>query len=113
MAIFLAGFLVGGYLVANVLAMLSWDAGRFNWVLLVIGGFVCAVLVSVLFDWALIGLSSLAGSMVIVRSFDLAPAIILALTIGLFILGIVIQAAIKHSEKPKPKEEKREPTAQS
>jgi len=112
-AIFLAGFLVGGYLVANALAMLSWHPGRFEWVLLGVGGVVCAILAAALFDWALIGLSSLAGAMVIVQSFHLSPASAAALTAGLFLLGLALQAVIKHHEKPKPKIDKENGVAKS
>jgi len=112
-AIFLGGFLAGGYLVANLTAMMNWHAGRYNWVLLLIGGMVCAVLAMIMFDWALIALSSLAGAMVIVRAFTLPPMIALALTVGLFLLGAAIQVAIKHRERPEPKDKKEAQTGRA
>jgi hypothetical protein len=104
-AVFLGGFLAGAYLAGTLLAGSNWQVGEYHWVLMVIGGAVCAVLALVLFDWALIFISSLAGALVIAQSLHLTASVTTLVTIGLFILGVVIQAAIKQRETAPSQEE--------
>lgn len=67
-AVGLAGFLAGAYLVVTLLDTLSVESNVLSWVLLFVGGIIGALIAAVLFDWALIILSSLTGASLIVQS---------------------------------------------
>lgn len=98
-AILLAGFLAGGYFLLTVLGIFGVTMGRYNWLPFVIGGLMGALLVAALFQWALIILSSLAGASLVVQSIQLEPSIELIALIGLFIVGMVIQATSMRGER--------------
>jgi hypothetical protein len=91
LAIGLAGFVAGGYALMNLAAAL----GRQDWAWLgfIVGGVVGALLVMVLFDWALIFLSALTGALLVVDNIKLDPAISLLVFAVLLIAGILAQAA--------------------
>lgn len=98
-AIGIAGFLAGGYVLTALAVMLELDTGILFWVIYVIGGIIGLVLVIYLFDWAIITLSSLAGASLLVQAFlPQGGAGGLIFTI-LFIIGIVVQGSILRSEK--------------
>jgi hypothetical protein len=61
-AIAVAGFLAGGYILTVLAGMLGLNQDAFSWIVYLIGGVIGALLVIVLFDWAIITLSSLAGA---------------------------------------------------
>jgi hypothetical protein len=86
----IAGFLAGGYLVYTLLLSLAYEP--WAWLGFLAGGIIGAVLVLVLFHWALILLSSLVGATVIVENLTLDPTISTVAFIGLCALGIFIQA---------------------
>jgi hypothetical protein len=98
-AILLAGFFAGGYFVLTLLGIFGVTMGRFNWVPFIIGGIMGALLVAALFQWALIILSSLAGASLIVQSIRLEPTMELIVLIGLFIVGLVVQATSMRGER--------------
>jgi len=98
-AIWLAGFLAGGYVLAILARMLEIDAGKYNWLIYIIGGIVGVILVGLLFGWAIITLSSFAGASLVTDSVfaDFAfPQLILMI---LFIAGIAIQGYLLRREK--------------
>jgi hypothetical protein len=90
-AIALAGFIGGGYILINLLNMLGWEAGRLGWVAFIVGGIIGVVLITVLFDWALIIISSLTGSGLIVDAIQLGSRIEVVVFVVLLLLGIAIQ----------------------
>jgi len=88
----IAGFLIGGYILTVLAAMLGIDVtGVTTWIVYVIGGLIGLLLVSFLFDWAIITLSSLAGASLIVQALFPQGAVGGILFIILFILGVLIQ----------------------
>lgn len=97
-AIGLAGFIAGGYLVYLLLPALSINLGSLLWVAVIIGGVIGAVLASTMFDWALILLSSGIGASVIANHFTLPQPFPLVLLAVLFIMGVIIQMNIKAKE---------------
>jgi hypothetical protein len=103
LAIGVAGFISGGYLAASVLNALAEDTSMSvgNWLIVFAGGIVGAILVGVLFDWALIVLSSLTGAGLIVQSFDLRPLLALLLFAVLLAAGIVFQIRWMGRERKK------------
>jgi hypothetical protein len=100
-AIGLAGFIGGGYILINLLNMLGWETGRFGWVVFIIGGIIGVVLIAVLFDWALIILSSLTGSGLIVETIELGSRIEVLVFVVLLILGIAVQGGLMRRRRPR------------
>ncbi len=92
-AIAVAGFVAGGKLaVALAGAFAISTGGGAYWLVFLIGGMIGAVLLLVLFDWALIFLSAVVGAYLILNPFPLAPtgrALILA---ALVLIGVIAQA---------------------
>ena len=99
LAIGAAGFLAGGFVLTTFSSMLGMDSGALFWIIYIIGGIIGIVLVMLLFDWALITLSSLAGAALVVQSlFPERLAVGLVFFI-LFIAGVVIQASVLRSDE--------------
>ena len=73
-AIGVAGFLGGGYILLNIAGMLGWDKGVLPWIIFAVGGIIGVILVTLLFNWALITISALAGASLIVSAFGLTAA---------------------------------------
>lgn len=91
LALAVAGFLTGGY----VLMSLSLAVGNqsFTWPAFLIGGVIGAVFILILFDWALILLSSLAGAVLIAQSIPVEAAISLVIFLVALVAGIAIQVS--------------------
>jgi hypothetical protein len=100
LAIGFAGFLSGAYLVFTLLRALGQPRGILLWLLAFVGGLLGAILVGVLFDWALIVLSSLTGSAVVVEATGLALLPGLLLFAVLLAIGITAQFAMMRPERP-------------
>lgn len=98
-AIAIAGFLAGGYILTALAGMLGLDAGAFVWIVFVLGGIIGVILVSLLFDWALITLSSLAGASLVIESLFPQNATGGLIFIILFIIGVVIQGSVLRYER--------------
>jgi MFS family permease len=97
----IAGFLAAGYCLYSIALEYKYD--DYAWVAFLIGGIVGALLVMVLFNWALILLSSLMGAVVIAQNVALDQSASTILCIVLLIFGIMVQAG-----QMKGKEEKQE-----
>lgn len=99
----IAGFLIGAYVLSVLAAMLGIDlTGGTIWIVYIIGGILGLILVSFLFDWALITLSSLAGASLITQA--ISPSGAQGATGGiiffvLFIVGVLIQGSILRRER--------------
>lgn len=98
LAVALAGFLAGAYIAVSLASMLGVTGTIAIWVILIIGGILGAALIAGIFEWALIGLSSLAGAGLVVEGLHLASGTALLVGGLLFIVGVIIQAAIKRQE---------------
>jgi hypothetical protein len=98
-AIWIAGFLAGGYGLSILTGMLDVDAGRYNWLVYFIGGIIGIVLVGLLFDWAIITMSSFAGASLVTRSLLSEIEFAQWILFVLFIAGILIQGYILRREK--------------
>jgi hypothetical protein len=98
----LAGFVAGGYLAVTLIEIVGLGVGNLTWLPFVAGGIVGAAIVLMLFDWALIGLSSLMGAVAIAAA--LAPRGVPAiLAIGvLFVVGVIVQAGLWPSLQRRP-----------
>ena len=98
-AIGIAGFLAGGYILTVLAGMIGLNQGAFSWIVYIIGGIIGVLLVIYLFDWAIITLSSLAGASLITQAFLLPSGIGGVIFIVLVIVGVVIQASMMQREK--------------
>jgi Domain of unknown function (DUF4203) len=91
-AVALAGGLAGGVLAMQI-AVALWAASEpTRWIFFIVGAVLAAILVSAVFDWALIGLSALSGARLVSESIPLDPAGQLIVMAVLFIAGVVVQA---------------------
>jgi len=100
LAVSAAGFLSVGYLAARLAASFGFETGFIYWLAFIVGGVVGVFLVNQLFDWALVILSTIAGTYLIVRALMdsrwLAASggnwLTLVLVIALLALGVMIQS---------------------
>jgi hypothetical protein len=96
----IAGFLTGGYVLTILATMLGIEVtGAMTWVIYGVGGVTGLILVTFLFDWAIITLSSLAGASLIIQSLFSQGASGGPLFLILFIVGVVIQGSILRRER--------------
>ena len=98
-AIGIAGFLAGGYILTVLAGMMGLNQGAFSWIVYIIGGIIGVLLVIFLFDWAIITLSSLAGASLITQALLLPSGIGGVIFIALVIVGVVIQGSMMQREK--------------
>jgi len=94
LAIGLAGFLAGAFLATGLVSMLNLAAAPWAWVAFIVGGILGALLLGAAFEWALVGLSSLAGAMLVANALELSSTMHLLVLVGLFVLGVIIQSAL-------------------
>jgi hypothetical protein len=102
-AIGIAGFFAGASILLGLVELFNINVGGFSWLVYVVGGVIGIILVSLLFNWALITLSSLGGAALIVREgVDaglLQAGLVSVVFIVLVILGLVIQGTALRREK--------------
>ena len=91
LAIGLSGFLGGGYVGLSLAQMLGSPSNAILGIAFVVGGVLGAILIYWLFDWALISISSLAGSSMVVTGLHLRPAVAGTAFLVLLIAGVLIQ----------------------
>ncbi len=94
-AIAVLGFLAGGKLAGAIAAAFFVHYAQHSTIIFVVGGVIGAILLLVLFDWALIVVSSLIGAHLIVYQSTIAlpQSGSIILFIGLAVVGILVQAA--------------------
>jgi hypothetical protein len=91
-AIGIAGFIAGGRLALAVAAAFVGNAPQYYWLTFILGGVVGAVLLLILFDWALIFLSSIVGAYLIQSLITLPPTGTAILFMVLVVVGVLVQA---------------------
>ena len=92
-AIAVLGFLAGGKLAGAIAAAFFVHYAHYSTFIFVIGGLIGAVLLLVLFDWALIVVSAFVGAHLIQSTIVLPSSGSTIVFIGLAIIGILVQAA--------------------
>jgi hypothetical protein len=99
------GFIAGGGIVLGFLDALSLNLGWvFEWILALAGGAIGAVLFARFFDWGLILLASLVGSLLVVRGLTLWFLPSLAGPLGtLLILGLTALGIFYHYRRLAPR----------
>jgi hypothetical protein len=98
-AVAAGGFIAGGFAAIELVRSTQLSLQMDSWVIFILGGVIGAVLMLLIFDWALIVLSSLLGASIIVRSFVLRSYWELILFLVLSVIGILVQASWFQSEK--------------
>ena len=98
-AIAVLGFLAGGKLAGAIAAAFFVHYAQHSTIIFVIGGIIGAVLLLVVFDWALIVLSSLIGAHLIQSAIVLPSSGSTIVFIGLAVIGVLVQAtALRRSQ---------------
>ena len=91
-AIVVAGFAAGGYIVLILLDQFAGLPSQMVWLPYIIGGVIGAVVLFLVFDWALIFLSTLTGATLIVQMVTFKPWFEISLFLALVIAGVIFQA---------------------
>jgi len=91
-AIAIVGFLSGGKLALAIAAAFMGNAAQFYWVTFIIGAIIGAIFLLMLFDWALIFLSSMIGAYLMQSVVKLPPSGTTILFVVLVIVGVLVQA---------------------
>ncbi len=90
----IAGGYAGGVLAMELAIAFGAVAESVQWVAFAVGAVIAAILISVVFDWALILISSLLGGMVIAQSLGLAPPLLTVVVLVLAVVGVLAQFAL-------------------
>jgi len=77
----------------SITALFGLDKGAVTWIAFIIGGIIGLALISFLFDWALIIISSLAGASMVVSGFNFGTATGGLIFLILLIAGVLIQGS--------------------
>lgn len=99
LAVGLAGFFAGAYILITMVKISGWGTAGTNW-LFFIGGVLGTLLILVLFRWALIILSSLAGAGLIIETIHADRGVTILLFAALFVTGVVIQSWVRGTKQP-------------
>src|SRR5437867_3271352 len=89
-AIAIAGFFAGGKFAIAIAAAFFAQHAQYFWLTFIIGGIIGAVLLLVLFDWALIVLSAVVGAYLIQSAIALPTAGMAVLFVALAIVGVFV-----------------------
>ena len=91
LAIAIAGFLAGGKLALAIAVAFFVQLAPYLGITFIVGGVIGALLLLVLFDWALIVLSSVVGAYLIQSAVTLPSSGSVALFVVLAAIGVVVQ----------------------
>lgn len=94
-AIAVAGFLAGGHIATTLFATFVASHAQPSTITFIIGGIIGALLLLLLFDWALIFFTAVAGAELIASNLHVPPKGAAIIFFGLTIFGIFVQAAMR------------------
>ena len=89
----------GAIAIQNVNGSLKLHLLGAEWVPFIIGGIVGVILIAIMFDWALIVLTSITGSVLIVQKLHLTKPYSFVLLSVLTFLGVIIQSKGKKKKQ--------------
>ena len=101
-AIGVAGFLGGAYILNAAAGILHLGYGQATWMIYLVGGILGFILMTQVFDFALVMISSLLGTAFVVGSLNLTGGVMVTAMIVLFGLGVVVQMG---QESPRRQDE--------
>lgn len=94
LAVGLAGFLAGIYLITAFSSLLKLEINSYLWLFAIVGGVIAAVLALMLLDWALIILSSLVGAILVCQALQLQQGMAVLVFVVLAAVGMLIQSKV-------------------
>ena len=98
-AVGLAGFVGGSYLAVQVLDILPMiNVGELQWLLLLIPAVLGTIVCIMVFDLAIIFLSSLTGAVILVQLFEMNPALQNVLFLVVAVIGASVQYTVYSRE---------------
>jgi hypothetical protein len=100
LAILIAGFLAGGYLMTTLVVSLGASVSADPSISYIIGGIIGLLLVAIFFGWAIIILSALMGTEIIMPVLHINESIHWVIFIVLVVVGIAVQASIWNRRYP-------------
>jgi hypothetical protein len=92
-AIAVVGFLAGGKLAGAIAGAFFVHHAEYSTIVFVVGGILGAILILVVFNWALIVVSSLIGAHLIQSAIVLPPSGSTIVFLGLAVIGMLVQAS--------------------
>lgn len=93
LAIAAVGFLAGGRFAVGLIATFVTQYAPHHWLIFILGGLLGTVLLLLLFDWALIFVSSLIGAHLITSAISLPATGEILLFSALVLFGVLVQVA--------------------
>jgi hypothetical protein len=96
----LGGFVAGGWLAIEVWRLAGQDTGGLAWVFFFLGGIAGAILAALLFELALMAVSSLLGAVLIVDAARVGQPAALILVALIAAAGTLIQATFRRRRRP-------------
>lgn len=99
-AIVIAGFAAGGYIGLILFDQFVGLPTQTVWLPYIIGGIIGAIFLFLVFDWALIFLSTMTGATLIVQTAAFKPWVEIALFFALVVVGMFFQAKAMTDERP-------------
>lgn len=102
-AIGLAGFTGGGYVGLSVARILGLNSNLAGTVAFLAGGILGVILILVLFDWALVTISSLAGAGAVVAGLRIQGTTAATVFLVLLLAGVIIQGLALRRQPAKPR----------
>lgn len=91
-AVAVAGWFAGGYLAVRFAVAWGWQGESTLWISFIVGAVIAAIVVSLLFDWALIVLSALTGAILVSDALAWGQSVELIVAAILFVLGALTQS---------------------
>jgi divalent metal cation (Fe/Co/Zn/Cd) transporter len=88
----LAGFVAGGYIISSLIRLFQFNIPVNPQVIFLLCGLIGAALVTSLFDWAVIALSSISGAALVADNLRLSLQNATVLILVLVVFGIAVQA---------------------
>ena len=88
----LAGFVAGGYILSSLIRIFEFNIQVSSQVLFIMGGLIGAALVTSLFDWAVIVLSSISGAALVTENLKIGQQNANVLFLVMVVFGIAVQA---------------------
>ncbi len=89
--VILAGFLAGGYFINSMPGVLGWDDILTSWQAFVIAGAISALALILMYNLALIVISSLAGATLIVQNLTFGSVSTQAMFVVFIVFGVIAQ----------------------
>jgi hypothetical protein len=100
LAILVAGFLAGGYLMTTLAVSTGSSVSTEPSVIYIIGGILGLIMVAVFFDWAIIILSVLLGAEILMPYLHISGSVYWLVFLVLVLVGTAVQAGIWHRRYP-------------